>query len=606
MVRQGGTLLLNDFRKCLELIDSRTATRGALIGGLMLVAALLEAFGLGLIYAFIRELLNPGSAETIPLIGAYLSDFSAGKDATRVIIIVSILLAIFLIKNIFLIVFYYIQAGFIASNEAALAIRLLNYYLHGSYGLHITRNSADLIRNITGSTSTVFSAVTMGFITLASELVVVIAVGILLICLEPTFTIGSILILGTAIGVFFVFSRSHVTRWGRNEQQSQGAILKALQQGFHSIKEVKILGCENAIRQSFIGPRMQLAQTKIKFATMSNAPRIWTETVVVTTILSSVLFILSTSGHVSEILSALALFGAATFRMMPSMNRILLAMNAIKGGTHSIALVYDDTIAFRKHPDIAINSDGALLTFENELVVDGVSFSYMAGETPVLRNVSFSIRPGESIGFVGPSGAGKTTLIDVLAGLLAPTSGSITADGRNIYEVAGQWRRLLGYVPQAVYLTDDTLRRNIAFGQNDDQIDVDKLSSAIRLAQLDEIVACLPLGLETTLGDRGVRLSGGQRQRVGIARALYNDPAVLIFDEATSALDNETEHEVNNAIQTLKGKKTLLVIAHRLSTVRQCDRLIYLKNGRVEDAGSFVELVEKNPEFRKLVELAQL
>lgn len=587
-------------------MDPRTAFQGALISGLSLIAASLEAFGLGLIYVFIRALLEPGSAKTIPLIGGFLANFSTGEDATTIIIIVSILLAIYMVKNLFLIGFYYIQAKFIARNEAALAIRLLGQYLHGAYSLHITRNSADMIRNITGSTATIFSAIVVAFITLASELVVIFAVGIVLITLEPVFTIGSIVVLGAAIGVFFIFSRSRVVRWGRVEQQCHGEILKALQQGFHSIKEVKILNCEDAIHKSFIRPRTRLAENQVKLATMTQAPRLWTETVVVFTVLCSVILILSGGGQVSNIFSALALFGAATFRLLPSMNRIILAINAIKGGTHSIDLVYDDTHDFKKHQDIALNKEVASITFEKELVVNDLIFSYAVGETPVLQNVSFTIKPGESIGFVGPSGAGKTTLIDILAGLLPPTSGTITADKSNIYDAAGKWRQHLGYVPQAVYLMDDTLRRNIAFGLDDENIDSEKVAKAIRLAKLDEIVTGLPQGLDTTLGDRGVRLSGGQRQRVGIARALYNNPAVLILDEATSALDSETEHEISNSIQNLKGHKTLFVIAHRLSTVRQCDRLIYLKNGRIKDIGAFTELVEKNADFRKLVEFAQL
>ena len=598
--------MLSDLKKCIALIDPRTTVRAGLIGLLMLVAAVLEAFGLGLVYVFVRALLDPASAEGIPLAGSYLAELSAGEDVVAITYIVSALLFVYLLKNGMLICLYFAQSAFIVTNEARLAERLLNFYLRGAYHLHLARNSADLIRNVTGSVSTIFSAVMTSYLNLATELVVITAVGAVLISLEPAFTVGSIVVLGSAVGGFFWFSRTHVQRWGRNEQLYQGAILKALQQGFHSIKEVKILGCEESIRESFNVPRMALARTRIKFAVMTQAPRLWTETVVITAILLSVLGVLFSGGQIEDIVSILALFAAATFRLLPSMNRIILAMNAIKGGTHAIKLVHDDTVAFSAMPDAGTGDEGGALTFSRELAFDGVSFRYTPEEPFVLSELSLAIRPGESIGIVGPSGAGKTTLVDLLAGLLPPTSGTITVDGQNIYGAAGQWRRNLGYVPQSIYLADDTLRRNIAFGRRDDEIDEARLANAIRLAQLEKIVAGLPQGVETPLGDRGARLSGGQRQRVGIARALYNDPAVLIFDEATSALDSETEHEITDAIHTLKGQKTLIVIAHRLSTVRECDRLIYLRNGAIDDIGSFADLFEKNTGFRKLVELGQL
>lgn len=598
--------MLSDFKKCIALVDPRTAVRAGLIGLLMLVAAVLEAFGLGLVYVFVRALLDPASAEAIPLAGSYLAELSTGEDMATVAYIVSALLFVYLVKNGMLICLYFVQSSFIATNEARLAERLLNFYLRGAYHLHLARNSADLIRNVSSAVSTIFGAVMTSYLNLATELVVITAVGAVLISLEPVFTIGSIVVLGSAVGGFFWFSRTHVQRWGRKEQVYEGTILRTLQQGFHSIKEVKILGCEDSIRESFHQPRMALARTRIKFAVMTQAPRLWTETIVISAILLSVLGVLFSGGQIEDIVSILALFAAATFRLLPSMNRIILAMNAIKGGTHAIKLVHDDTVIFGAAPDIDTGSGTGTMTFARDLSLEDVSFRYAPDEPFVLKNLSLAIRSGESIGIVGPSGAGKTTMVDLLAGLLSPTSGRITVDGEDISGAAGQWRRNLGYVPQSIYLTDDTLRHNIAFGRRDDEIDEGRLASAMRLAQLDGIVSDLPQGVETPLGDRGVRLSGGQRQRVGIARALYNDPAVLIFDEATSSLDSETEHEITNAIHLLKGRKTLIVIAHRLSTVRECDRLIYLRDGVIDDVGTFAHLFDENASFRRLVELGQL
>ena len=597
--------MLDNIKKCMELIDRATKQRAILIALVLVVIAGLEAAGLGLVYAFVDFVLNPEKLQNAPAAVLHVQETFGIANAEIAPLLLTALIILFLLKNGLLLVFYYAQARFIALNEAKLAYKLLALYLHGAYALHLSRNSAEFIRNVSASINTIFSATTMGMITIVAELLVIGAIGTVLMAVEPILTSVSVVVLGTTTGMFFVYSRTRVQAWGRVDQQSQGSIIKVLQQGFHSIKEVKILGVEDHIVRTFEEPRNALAQVRAKLMTMAQMPRLWTETVVAVFIFGSLLLVLQMGGQIENFVSALTAFAAATFRLLPSMNRIILAMNNIKGGTQAISDVYNDAQLFQsqmEHPDSTIKP----IPFDREVTLEMVGFEYEAARRDILSDVSFEIKKGESIGIVGPSGAGKTTLVDIIAGLLPPTRGRVLVDGSDIHDVSNSWRHLIGYVPQFIYLMDDTLRRNIAFGLPDDEIDEDRLANSIKLAQLEDIVAKLPLGIETTLGDRGTKLSGGQRQRIGIARALYNGPAVIIFDEATSALDSETEFEVNNAIQTLKGKKTLIVIAHRLSTVRQCDRLIYLKDGRVEGTGAFDDLAENNSNFRNLVDRARL
>ena len=598
--------MYHQFRKCLTLVDRKTAWQGVVVAILAVIAAFLEALGIGLIFTFITVLVDPSQIQKTAWIGKLAGPAMAEKGDGFMVFLTLCLLGTFVFKNIVLLGFYYIQARFVKVNEALMASRLLDSYLKGAYCLHLTRNSAEFIRNITNAVMSVFSTVITGFINLASEFILIIALMTVLLLAEPMLTLAAALILSVAVILFTAFSKSRFQAWGKQEQVATGLILQSLQQGFHSFKEVKILGRQDFILKSFKGPRTELAHTLTKAGTMTNAPRLWVESVLVTAVLLGVVLILSSGGGSAKILSTLTLFAAAAFRMIPSMNRIIIALNGIKNGTHAVDLVYNDIQCFQGNPDEEPADDGQPLPFDDVISVEGASFRYPEGDGLVLKDIDLVLRKGQSLGLVGPSGSGKTTLVDIILGLLAPLSGRVTVDGADISKSARAWRRQIGYVPQFISIIDDTLRRNVAFGLNDDKIDEGKLQKALRLAQLDDLVNELPDGLETRLGERGARLSGGQRQRVGIARALYRNPEVLILDEATSSLDSETEHEINNAIERLSGEKTLIIIAHRLSTVRKCNHLAYLREGRLVDIGSFDELSARNADFNHMVELSQL
>ena len=326
------------------------------------------------------------------------------------------------------------------------------------------------------------------------------------------------------------------------------------------------------------------------------------ETAFLCVMLLVVLLVTLTLGPGADVVSLLGLFAYATFRLVPSANRITLYLSSARTGHAFVPHLYDDfvTTVFQPDPGSSAPVDGPI-TFADAIVFNRVSYVYQARREHAFWEMDLTIRRGESVGIVGRTGAGKSTLADLLLGLLHPTSGRITVDGRDIGTGLRAWQSLIGYVPQEFFLIDDTLRRNIAFGLDEHEIDEGKVINAARLAQLDELVTSLPQGLETRVGERGVRLSGGQRQRVTIARALYREPQVLVFDEATAALDTPSEQEIVRAIEALHRTKTMIVIAHRLSTVHRCDRIVLMDAGRVTGVGSFQQLLEGHAGFREMV-----
>jgi ABC-type multidrug transport system fused ATPase/permease subunit len=322
-------------------------------------------------------------------------------------------------------------------------------------------------------------------------------------------------------------------------------------------------------------------------------PRFGLEVLTIIGLAVLVLMMIVLGSELTEILPVLGLFGASAFRLLPAVNRMINNFQLINVSRPQVADIFSDLSISSKSLGSGVNHFG----FKIDVSVSGVSFSYEASSHQALSDITVFISQGEAVGLVGPSGSGKSTLVDILLGLLEPTSGRVLVDGIDIHENLRGWQNHIGYVPQSIFLTDDTLRRNVAFGLPKDKIDDEAVKSAIRLAQLEEFVASLPDGMETVVGERGVRLSGGQRQRIGIARALYNNPDVLVLDEATSSLDTETEHGVMQAVQALQGDKTVIIVAHRLSTVEYCDRLYRLENAQIVDEGTFSEVTSRTKDL---------
>jgi ATP-binding cassette subfamily C protein len=392
-------------------------------------------------------------------------------------------------------------------------------------------------------------------------------------------------------------SRHATARWGRVVSQLDTDILQTLQQSLGGVKEVKVIGRESFFLSQFDDRMAAAARLRSRYVAVAAALRMGVETTFVCGLLAVSLLLTLRGG--ANALPLLGLFAYAGFRVIPASNRIMLYVAQLR---YSRAWIHDLRADLTALPTPAIDDAAEVepIRFTRAVALERVSYSYDGEPEPVLVDVSLTIAKGESIGVVGPSGAGKSTLIDLLLGLLEPTAGRITVDGRDIVTAMRSWRRHIGYVPQEPFILDDTVRRNVAFGLADAEIDDRRVQAALTRAQLSDVVAGLPHGLDTMLGERGTRLSGGQRQRVAIARALYHEPEVLVFDEATSALDTPTERELIAALEALRGVKTLVVIAHRLTTVRRCDRLALLRDGRLAAVGPYDDLIARDPGFRQM------
>jgi ABC-type multidrug transport system fused ATPase/permease subunit len=588
--------MLTRIRRCLELLSPRERWRWAALVPLALFAAGLEALGAAAVFALIKLVGDPSHGGGLPI----LSSLADGRDSrTTVLAAVAGVGLFYVFKNVVLTWIAALQGRVIGESVVSVSRRMMQGYLAVPFAAYARRNSAELIRNSTYSAQSAFRDVMESTFAAATESCIAAAIILVLIVKAPLLTLVAGTVLGLLMATLLGVTRRAMARWGRDEQESRGALQQILQETFHGLKEIRLRGRERFYYERFSQRVRAVARAQHLSVTWNTASRLLIETVFICAVLLVIALATLRSGASSDLVPLLGLYAYAGFRVIPSVNRILMHLGRIHYGSPAVDALYEEFRSFRALPDPLDAPPAKAVTFADRLVLTGVTFAY-GTHAPAVQDIDLVVARGESIGIVGPTGAGKSTLVDLILGLLRPSAGAIAIDGTDIFTALRSWQEKIGYVPQSAYLLDDTVRRNVAFGQPDDEIDEEQLRSAVRLAQLDGVVAALPAGLDTVVGERGARLSGGERQRVAIARALYHQPELLVFDEATAALDGQTERDLTAAIEGLHGTKTLIIVAHRLSTVRGCDRLIFLRGGRIEAQGSFDELLERNPRFRTL------
>jgi ABC-type multidrug transport system fused ATPase/permease subunit len=471
---------------------------------------------------------------------------------------------------------------FVYGAPASVSYRLFSTYLRQSYEFHLNRNSAQLIGNALNEIHVFSHVLLTSALTLLTEAFVLVGIAAVLVAVEP---LGAIIIVATvsvlALG-FHLATRGALLRWGRARQLHEGRRIQHLQQGLGGVKDVLLLGREREFLEQYQVDNVGSAVVRQKQQTLFQMPRLGLELLAVIGLTVLVFIMLGRGAAVDAILPTMGLFAAAGFRIMPSVNRVINSIQNVRFTLPVIETLHQELAL----PNVPAESDVQPMVFENEIRLMEISFTYPGALRAALESVTLTIPHGTTVGFIGGSGAGKSTLVDVLLGLLPPDVGRVEVDGSDIAENPRGWQRNLGYVPQAIFLTDDSLRRNIAFGIPVDRIDDHAVWKAVKAAQLEEHIASLPDGLDTLVGERGIRLSGGQLQRIGIARALYHDPPVLVLDEATSALDTTTERGVMQAVGALHGRKTVIIIAHRMSTIANCDWVFRLEAGHMVDQGN--------------------
>jgi ATP-binding cassette, subfamily B, bacterial PglK len=573
--------------------------RWAMMAPLGLATALLEGLGGIVVFALLAVLFDPvttAEGQAVALIRSFLPE---STTSATVVGLAAIIAGIHIVKNVLVAALTWWRARAVELDTATLSTRLLQGYVNAPWTFHLQRSSAAVMEALIGSTRAYFD-VLESTSTIITEAAVILALGIVALSVAPAGVSVTAVCIALLLLMVGRFARVAQRRGGEQSAELGAALYGHVQHSLGALKELIILGRSQYFVNAFERDAHVSAHLHMRRAVLNAVPRLLIESAFVLGMLA-LIAVASLNGSTASVLPLVSLYAYAGFRVIPAVHRIAIQVNALRWTIGASATVLDDLERTRSLLPQPVA--GERMVFDRELKAEGVSFTYEGAHGPVLSNINFSIGHGESVAIVGATGAGKTTLVDVLIGLLPPAAGQVTVDGQRIDTDVAAWQKNIGYVPQMPFLVDDTLRRNIALGIPDEQIEDSAVARAVTLARLDETVEKLPQGLATRIGEIGVRLSGGERQRVSIARALYRDPSLLVFDEATSSLDPRTERDIAEAIEPLRGERTILIIAHRMTTVARCDRILLLREGRIEATGTYRELVDSSPAFRAVAAL---
>ena len=547
---------------------------------MLFAGSVLELMGVSLILPFVQLVMDTDGTDN-----ALFQWFGrlVGAESQRELLIWLglLLIAVYLIKNTYLLFTKYVQLRFVFNNRLELSGRLMRNYMKKPYPFHLEKNSSEILRSVTSDVNNLYELV-MDVIDLVSNLLIIAMLAVYLLYTDVVITLVVAALLGLCSYFYFAIMRKRTVDYGKQNQIYNGKMIQAVNQALGGIKEIKVLARENYFVRAYEENGKYYASSLKKSQFYRNAPKYLIETVCVCGVLATILIKLQMGADVQELVPQLSVFAMAAFRLLPSVNQVNNLLNGILFLKPSIDRIYEDLQeAGAKKNERPPERDYRRLPAADVVRFEHVTFRYPGTEKEILSDLSVELPLKKSIGFVGSSGAGKTTFMDLLLGLLTPDQGRICYGDSDIRDYPDAWGHKLGYIPQSIYLADDTIRRNVAFGIPDSEISEAKVRRALEEAQLLEFVDGLDDGLETMVGESGVRLSGGQRQRIGIARALYQQPEILVLDEATSALDTETEQAVMEAVERFRGRCTLLMIAHRTSTLENCDQIYRLEDGKL-------------------------
>ena len=572
---------MSALKKINYLISKQQKKKSILLTLLLLVGMMFEIIGIGILIPVLTVILKPEKLLNKPSIKAFLESINLLQESDIIKFSLAGLILIYLLKSIFLLSLNYFQNKFNSNLTADISNRLFKKYLDQPYSFHLSKNSSELLKNLQIEVN-YFNVFLLAFIILITEVTLAFSVLLSLIYIEPLGTLVVMFFLLFFSSIFFQFTKRLSIRWGKIREQNDKSISKLLFETFGGIKEILLLNRESAYfnkNRSFNAVR---ARIHSKSLTLGQIPRYYLEFLSVVALVVFVTTLYSQGNNVDDLLVTLGVFVAATFRVLPSINRILSSLQQLKYYRSSIDLLFnefsslEDKLPFKENK-VTTKLLSKQITFEN------LSFSYAKSTMSVLEDINLKIPKRSTTGIIGASGSGKSTFINILVGLLSPNSGKIYVDETELdYDNISAWRKNIGYVSQHVYLSDNSIMENIAFGIEPDNISIERINHVIQEAQLSELINSLPQGYRTRVGERGVQLSGGQQQRIGIARALYNNPEVLILDEATSALDTKTEENIMRAVNSLKSKKTIIIVTHRLTTLKGCNSIYEIKKGKIK------------------------
>ena len=571
------------YKKLSYIFSKRDKYKIALLLCIMVAGSFLELLGVAVFQPFVNIIMMPDSIQENPYLARIYQMFGCSTTESFLTVVALGIIVIYVVKNVYLWVEQDLILKFTYGVQQKLSTRLLTTYLAEPYTFHLNKNIAELQRSMQEDT-TMFTQVLMHTLQLIAEVVVCVVLGVYLFSVSNSITVVIVGLLILCVILFTKLTKRFTEELGKQGQIYKGKLYQWVNQSLGGVKEVKVLNREEFFTSSYKKYyRLYIKGVRIN-RLLSITPKYMVEAVCMTGLLIAIIIKLNFGhGELENFIPQLATFAVAAFRLLPSVGRINEHVNNILYAVPSVDLIYGDLKGIEDYQEEKGEEEGREWNFERAISAKHVTYAYPNTDTNVLEDANCVIPKGKTVAFIGSSGAGKTTMADIILGLLAPQRGKILVDDIDIFKNLTMWHHQIGYIPQVIYLSDDTIRNNIAFGIHEDQINEEAVKTALKKAQLAEFVDTLPDGLDTIVGDRGVRLSGGQRQRIGIARALYHDPEILVLDEATSALDNETETAVMEAIESLQGSKTMIIIAHRLTTIQNADIIYEVGDGKVTE-----------------------